>query len=294
MAVENEISQLKNKIKHEKQELSQRKQKLKKCKNDTEVAEQEMAILLHKKDACRDISAQVDKERVYFDQLIHKNHQKLARMKSEDSFLNQFEKLLKYIDKKEKVCTIKNNIGTAQEVKEAKIHAKLGILPHHAVLDDPEMLVLISERVITLYKKMQLKISNLSDLFKDYQNLIKQKQQKHDSICRSLRDKEALLAKVVQPNNDFGTIMKSFIEESDNKNASQCRGLSQKSKQTANNRSQVLAAFQNADEDHEDKTLRGMQSQNRRLLQLVGNQITSVQPEMSIADNRAEFFGVFL
>lgn len=276
VAVENQISQLKSKIQGEQSELSQRRKRLQKYKDDTETAEQEMAILLHKKDACREIRARVHKEQTYFDELILRNRQKLAVLKAEDSFLNQFEKLLAYMDEKEQVCTIKPPPRGAQGTRETQMNPKIGLLPTHSVLDDPKVLAHVCKRGVTLFKKMQLKISNLSDLFKEYQNLIKQKQRKHESISQNLREKEALLAKLVQPSNDFGTIMKSFIEESDNKNASRCRTLSLGPTKSPGERSQVLSAFQATDEDYGSCVLHALQSQNRRLLGLVRGRVTEV------------------
>jgi hypothetical protein len=137
------------------------------------------------------------------------------------------------------------------------------------IMDDKKKLKIISKKILNRFKKMHLQISNLSDLFKDCQGLLKNKKKELSKMIEMLYEKEELLNKVVQPNNDFGTIMKSFVEENVNEEAKNYILDPQRVQSNSLKKSNFLLSFNDNDEDKEDKALYQLKNQNKRLLEMV-------------------------
>lgn len=235
-----------------------------------------MAILLHKKDAYCDIRRGVDKEQDYFERLIRENQSKLDALKAEGGALRQFEALVAFVAQKERAEPEwgKSQIEISKLEKECKEESKqeavskVGLLPPHTILDDAEVLGKVVAKMVSLYKKMQLRISNLSGQFRDLQSRIEQRTGKFEQICQSLEAKESLLARKMQPGGDFGSVMRSFIEESDVPNGSHCSpGALPRGAEAL--RPVEVPRFHEKEDEREDQRLRGLKAQNRRLLQRV-------------------------
>lgn len=245
-------------MKETKNELNNHKTNLKKEKSETQIAEQEVAIILHKQDIGKEIRKKVISEQEYFTNLVIENKTKLNKMLSYDGIINSFLRLVNYLNKfSQKESNEKEEIESTRK----------------SFIDNQDNLEKIKKLILTKYKKMHLKISNLSDLFKENQVFIKQKKQQFEIISESLLKKEELLEKVVQPNNDFGSIMRSFIQENqenDEKKSEQIFKASQNISLTGHKINKSKFNF-NSDEsqDEEDKILREIKIQNKRLLRQV-------------------------
>jgi hypothetical protein len=107
--VEEEIAILQEKIKEEQQEMKQKKLELKKTKNETNVEEQEVAILMHKTDVGKDMKLKALKEEKYFENLITENTEKLSELTKESGVLRGFERVIEYIKKEERNDLIELN-----------------------------------------------------------------------------------------------------------------------------------------------------------------------------------------
>ena len=235
------------------QSLETRRKELKREKTEMKSAEQEVAILLHKRDVGRDMSRKVDGEMEYFSGLVQENRARLDVLLEEDGVLRGFLRLADFLEQ--------SGEGLKQKVD-------------LALLDDPKRLSLLGRRLVSKFRKMHLHISTLSDLFKDNQGRIKQKKTELEHISRQLLHKERLLEKVVQPDNDFQAIAKSFFDdislEGDRVDVLFERSRENKlGKLWKSIKSETYYSNQNITDDN-DKSLKEAKATNRRLLNLVG------------------------
>lgn len=226
----------------QKQRMEGCKSELKKEANETNVAEQEIAILLHKQDVGKEIGSKVDREMAYFSDMLESNRRKLEDLLEENGLLKSFLKVTAFVKKGEGEEEIRFVDGKGNVEK-------------------------VCKEVISKFHKMHLKISNLSDAFKDNQTLIKQKRKEFEEKSQKLREKEELLEKVTRPNNDFGTIMKSFIEESES--GAKKGGYLLTGSKPLKKKVRLQMSFQDNFEEAEDKALKELNTINRRLLQMV-------------------------
>jgi hypothetical protein len=224
--------------------------------------EQEVAILLHKKDVGQEINTKVDGEMKYFKDLVDENKTKLDYLLREEGMLKGFIKLAEYLQDEGEIEKIPLDLKN---------------------LNDKVFLKGTSEKLVSKFRKMHLQISNLSDLFKDQQSRIKQKKKEFDEISKKLENKEKLLEKVVQPDNDFKTIVRSFVEEHSKKEEprqpEEIQKKVQELKEEPNSSDQLRLSYIRFPESRnnvEERNYKEVIASNRRLLEMVSLNCSSI------------------